>query len=551
MNTSKKTAVIIFVGLFLGTMFTSVAQIGHGGLPYSFKKNATVSQLNVEWLPYSDNNLLLEAEIAVPSKQDGFVFGKEIEVDYNLKNSGLWETLPDGGRLWRLGIESTGAYSLNLLFDKFNIPPHSHLFIYTEDKSFIMGKFTEANNNQWGNFATSLLPSDAIVLEYYESLQDYDKGIIQVSTVVHGYKDFLFRKSSYGTSKAKCHIDANCEEGNKYPNAKRSVAVILSGGHGYCSGALINNTAHDGKPYFLTANHCLSSNLSQYVFVFNHESTGCNENTEKPTTETSINGATLLASHSHSDFALLLLNDKPTQDFNAYYAGWDRRNLAVAGAFGFHHPLGDMKKISINNKLLDSSKWDETDVSYPDNTHWKVTSWDKGSTEGGSSGSPLFNSLEQIIGQLEGGTAECKGNNPTGLDLYGKFYYSWANGGNNQKKDARLDYWLDSIKTGEQTILGYDPYKGSKSTNVTDKELKENRITISISPNPASDKVKIAANIQLFSYKIYTISGQCVRSETINSWSLDVNVNGLPEGIFIMEILTENGVVHKKLCVQR
>ena len=209
MNRKYKIAAVIFAGLFSVTFFSSQAQISHGGMPHSFKKSISLSQLDVELLPYLDNNQLLENE-PIPSKEDGFTFGKEITVNYNLENSGLWETLPNGDKLWRLAIQSTGAYSLNLIFDSFFIPPHSKLFIYTEDKSFIMGSFTEDNNNQWGNFATSLLPGEAIVLEYYEAAQDIGKSIIQLSTIVHGYKDFFFKKKGdYGTAEGKCHIDVN------------------------------------------------------------------------------------------------------------------------------------------------------------------------------------------------------------------------------------------------------------------------------------------------------------------------------------------------------
>ena len=539
-----RNIIVIFVGLFVGTIAVSVAQIGYGGMPLSFKKNATLSQPDVELLPYLDNKMLLEEEIVAASKQDGFTFGKEIEVDYHLENSGVWEDI-NGGRLWRLAVQSTGAYSLNLLFDRFYIPPHSNLFIYTEDKSFIMGKFTEENNNQWGNFATSLFPGDAIVLEYYEAPQDYGKGIIHLTTVVHGYKNFFFKRGTYGNSQ-RCNVDANCEEGNKYPYAKRATALILNGKTAYCSGTLINNTAQDGKPFFLTANHCSSGkNLSQFVFVFNYESTDCNEETEKQ--KYAINGATLLASHPHSDFALLLLNNKPTKDFNAYYAGWDRRNIATAGAFCFHHPSGDIKRISKNNKLLDSSKWEDDDPSYPDFSHWKVTTWDMGTTEGGSSGSALFNVLEQVIGQLEGGNAECNGTiSGKGYDLYGKFSYSWTNGNDTGKN--RLDYWLDPLKTGEIVLQGYDPYY-KKENAIND--FQNTIATVSLSPNSANDKVRIDANTEIISYKIVAINGQWIKSETKNSYSIDLNIKDLPNGIYIIELQTPNGIVHKKLGVGR
>jgi hypothetical protein len=540
------------VGLLWGSIFSLSAQISHGGLPYSFKKGLSLSPLDVELLPYLDNEALLEEEMTSSKKEEGFIFGKEIAVNYTLKNAGIWDTLPNEARLWRMGIQSTGAYSLNLVFDGFYIPPHSKLFIYTEDRSYILGSFTAENNNQWGNFATTLLPGDAIVMEYYEAPQDYDLGVLHLSTIVHGYKDFFFKqwkkgnsqKGKYGSSQS-CNIDINCGLGEKYPNAKRSVAVILNISSAICSGTLINNTAQDGKPYFLTANHCISSDnsVSHFVFIFNYESSSCNEETEKRTN--SISGSTLLARHVHSDFALLLLNNAPTKEFQAYYAGWDRRNIAVAGAACIHHPQGDRKKISKSNKLLDSSEWEDDDPSFPKNTHWIVSSWDLGTTEKGSSGCALFNVLEQVIGQLEGGLAECDGNTQgKGSDWFGKLSYSWTNGNNTNRN--RLDYWLDPLETGAEVLDGYDPYENDNNID----HFQQETVHVILSPNPVDNIVTVASDTEIQSCKIYAINGQCVQSENASAMTVDFNVKNLSSGIYITKVCTGNGVVFKKLVIQ-
>ena len=39
-------------------------------------------------------------------------------------------------------------------------------------------------------------------------------------------------------------------------------------GFAVCTGALVNNTAENGTPYFLTANHCLG-NPNTWVYYFN------------------------------------------------------------------------------------------------------------------------------------------------------------------------------------------------------------------------------------------------------------------------------------------
>lgn len=49
-------------------------------------------------------------------------FGKKIPVDLHLFNSGQWTELENGGRIWRLNIESTGARTINFLFDRYDLP---------------------------------------------------------------------------------------------------------------------------------------------------------------------------------------------------------------------------------------------------------------------------------------------------------------------------------------------------------------------------------------------------------------------------------------------
>ena len=539
----KLFEIVILTNLFLLVSITLSAQVSHGGKPHSFQKNNFLRALHWEIQPYQDNKLLLEKEENVIGKETGFQFGEEIEVNYTLENSGVWDTLADGSRLWRLGIYSPHAYSLNLLFDSFYIPPGSNLFIYTEDKSFVIGSFTEKNNNKWGNFATSLLPNDKIVLEYYEPIQNKSLGIINLSTIVHGYKDFFFKRGTFGNS-GKCNININCSEGENYQQVKRAVALILKGGSAHCSGTLLNNTAQDGTPYFLTANHCMTVDPSRFVFVFNYESSDCDGSLEK--TYYTYNGATLLASHEHSDFALLLLNDIPVQEAMPYYAGWDRRNIAVAGTVCIHHPNGDIKKIAINNSLLESSKWDEDDYTFPDNTHWEVVAWNKGTTEGGSSGSGLFNTLHQIIGQLEGGYADCSGTQPNGYgDWYGKFSYSWTNG--NSSDNNRLDYWLDSFNTGIEVLQGYDPYS---SVNIINYNEIENKVKVY--PNPANDIVNIETELEILSCGIYSINGQCIKEIFVNnSLKIELWANDFPAGIYLLRIQTNQGVAHKKLIIQK
>ena len=122
-------------------------------------------------------------------------FGYKHEVNYNLENSGEWTNLPDGSKLWRLTISSPGALSINLLYDKFWIPEGAKFFIYSDDRKHSLGAFTSVNNNGDKNdiegFATGLVYSDKITLEYYLPNDIKDVGVISVAYVIHGYKHII------------------------------------------------------------------------------------------------------------------------------------------------------------------------------------------------------------------------------------------------------------------------------------------------------------------------------------------------------------------------
>ena len=431
------------------------------GLPYSFTH--TVSPIvPTEVMPAVDMEAARTME-AEADKRGEYTFGVEIPVQLNTLNSGLWENLPDGGRLWRLGLRSDSACSINLQFGRFHLPAGATLHIYTADQSHISGAYTSANHLPGGGFATPLLPGGQIVLEYREPPATDDEAIIMISTVVHGYKDFFFQKGKYGNS-GRCNIDIRCKEGDGHRQAQRAVCMILNGSKILCSGTLVNNTARDRTPYLLTAYHCLNTAQAyNMVFIFQHEADNCQSSTYQE--GFSITGATVVAKNYDSDFALLKLSRTPPTYFHTYYAGWNCNDTAASSAVSIHHPSGDVKKISVCNQKLAES--DNNGESFG-NTHWKVPFWSKGTTEGGSSGCGLFNAQQQVIGQLDGGTASCL--YQEGYDVFGKLAYSWESG-NIPNAGQRLKDWLDPLQTGATMLNGLDPDSSDYETDVQLLEL--------------------------------------------------------------------------------
>ncbi|MEE9442160.1 MAG: trypsin-like peptidase domain-containing protein [candidate division Zixibacteria bacterium] len=442
------------------------AQLSQGGQPLSFKYPVLKAQsaIPTESMPDFDIEYFLTEDSIEQAEGDiPFRFGAPFDVNYDLINSGIWEELPNGDRLWRLRIESPGAYSINLIYDDYWLPEGALLYLYNESRDAVIGAFINANNKDHGMFATQPVKGDVCILEYYEPAAVAGQGRISISRVVHAYKDiFKFFQAGFGGS-GSCNVNINCPEGDDWKKESRAVAmVLLASGTRLCSGALVNNTHYDATPYFLTADHCLGME-STWIFMFNYESPDCT-NIDGPTGMT-LQGSTLRANYPPSDMALVEISEAPPEEYGVYFSGWSNLNQSSQTSVAIHHPSGDIKKISYDYDSLTSTEYGEITGE----SHWRVADWDIGTTEGGSSGSPLFNPEHQIVGQLHGGFAACDNDKP---DWYGKFSYSWNT---SSQSSEQLAYWLDPDNTGIASMTGFDP---NADLNIIHTALEDTRDTI-------------------------------------------------------------------------
>lgn len=393
-------------------------------------------------------------------------FGYPLDIDFNLTNSGSWKILPNGDRIWRLEIECINAVSINLLYDKFWLPTGAKFYLYSNDKSQIIGGFNAENNrgtNQKpSKFTTGLLFSQSIILELYEPLAVKYQSIISIDKIVHGYrkidlKSMMTNEAGRGDS-GPCQVNVNCSEGLNWQNEKKGIAMILVNGTRWCSGSLVNNTSNNQTPYFLTADHCIGSldangdiDASYYSFWWNYESSTCGNNSADFVAQ-STSGATLVANNSATDFALFKLIESPLDNnIDVYFNGWDRTISPTQGGVGIHHPRGDFKKIATHNLIPSPGQ------VYSSNTHWRVN-WSQTAngfsvTEGGSSGSPLFTNNKRIIGQLQGGSSINCTNPANDPGEYGRFHVSW----DGSSPQRRLKDWLDPTNTNQSFVNGRLP----------------------------------------------------------------------------------------------
>ena len=237
-----------------------------------------------------------------------------------------------------------------------------------------------------------------------------------------------------------CNVDLMCQP--DYLAQGRSVARMTytrEDGLSYlCTGTLLNDATTSKTPYFLTANHCVSTQAQASTLITDwfYHSASCGSSTVSTDTRRLTKGSTLLYSTASTDTSFVQLNEAPPA--GVVYAGsyFGAALSARSGIAGVHHPSGDMEKLSVgtlkgygqcgNGTCLD------TDVS--SGTFYGVN-WQQGTTEGGSSGSALFYSIgsqRYVSGQLYGGNASCR--EPNGTDYYGRFDVSYK---------AKIKQWLN------------------------------------------------------------------------------------------------------------
>ena len=443
---------ILLVVILLSNVAVSYAQISYGGIPNSLKTelNGIIPFIS---LPEVDNLLQLDIDENEDGFKKPFRFAKMHDVSIDIFQIAIADSLSDGV-VWRVGVVSSNALSLYSVFSSFLIPDGASLFVYNPSAKHILGKFTIKNNKVNRKFSILPIEGDTIIFEYFEPFNSSFKGEIVIGRIGHDYRGIISllndeKDGSFGTS-GDCNIDINCFEGANWQKEKHSVCRLIANGS-FCTGTLINNTNEDARPFFLTANHCISeqSYADNMLCIFNYESATCNG--LDGSVEQSISGGIVRATTDNIDFCLIELTDSPLPSFHPYFAGWNSIDSAAVKTTCIHHPHGDVKKIS---KDYNSPTTGDYGYGYDMNSHWLVSDWELGTTEGGSSGSPLFNQNHQVIGDLTGGEANCQN---SVNDYFSKFSLAWDT---YPDSSQQLKFWLDPTETGKVQINGFNPYYG-------------------------------------------------------------------------------------------
>lgn len=408
--------------------------------------------------------------LSLPMNQEERVGPKHVaqpmQLNLSMDDAGTWETLPDGGTLWRLRVNSLNAHFLSYKFSRFALPEGAELYFVSAYRDFQVGPFTHRHNQATGRFGSPVIAGDAAIIELYLP-QGSCAVELTLESVSHGFKNalgmggFPYRQTPEALEKQRgmqqllsgtrakpgnfdCQRDINCPEGADYQNEKRAVSEGYDGAY-VCSGQLINNVRQDNRYLYLTAGHCgWYEDPSTMSYYWNYENTGCGTNDYPEWTYSTGSTDLYHVDTNDDDINLLELHGTDLEgQYNIYFMGWNRGSSVPSSSAMISHPDDKPKQIVLRYSPIIDCAVGSCSGGWGDN-FWRVTSWDVGVDEGGSSGGGLMDQNHLVVGTLTGGVGtDC---DDFAWDEFYKLSAAWT----------QLQPFLDPDNTGAMLVAGKD-----------------------------------------------------------------------------------------------
>jgi len=144
--------------------------------------------------------------------------------------------------VWQLRIRSTGAYSLNLIFDRYKLPEDARLFIISEKTGEIKGAYTSDNNSEKNILAVEPIEGDELLVQYEEPAKVSFRGELNISKVAHDFVGIAIKDHRPKGISGSCNVNVNCDVANGSENVRDGVCRIIIEGVEICTGTMVNNT---------------------------------------------------------------------------------------------------------------------------------------------------------------------------------------------------------------------------------------------------------------------------------------------------------------------
>ncbi|MFA5683676.1 MAG: hypothetical protein WCZ65_03645 [Lysobacteraceae bacterium] len=488
-----------------------------------------------------------------------FAIAHPLDVDIN--RDGVWHRAANGDFIWQYKVFAKAAAHLNFGFEKVLLPAGARLDIVAADGESALGPYVAEDIPEHGRLWTPVLGGEEAVLQLRVPAQSRAATSLILVQLSHGYRGF--GRLSKACKSGSCNTDVACLSPDDPWNApRRSVGAYTLAGTDYCTGSLVNNTANDRRMLFATATHCeiTSNSAAQQVRVYwNYESPTCRvpgssaSGNALPKPNTTSQGLRLIAATNNpwgsgaagtrSDFTLIELETPPVDNtFNLHWAGWDRRppptpcaapgdTASTAGlCASIHHPGVDEKRITFVEVPMTQAniagaqgvhwlaRWDPTPPRLPNIVPMPGT-LPASVTEGGSSGSPLYNAERRFIGVLSGGASFCGATGSSLSDQYGGLFHAWE--GLNTAATRVKDH-LDPLGKNPEYIDGIDACTPPPTpTGLVATATAPNQISLNWSPVTGADH-----------YRVFRATGGCPASgyveiaQTTSPAYVDTSVSG-------------------------
>jgi len=342
----------------------------------------------------------------------------------------LGDPLPESqGAAYVGAVTSVDAWALRLSVDLSPLAADEEVWVIDPISTRAFGPYTARDHAPGGRWLATIEGDTAVLVARSTSGGRPD---IRLTGVAHFFRSV----QAAFTKLLDCNINIACETSPGIQQLSSGVGLMLIGSTGACSGTLLNNpdTPNVEEPYFMTANHCVPDGgpATSVEVIWDYRATQCGTN-DPPALGTlpRSNGVALLATNANLDCTLLQLDQVPSGSFGRFYAGWTTDPVTVnQNIIGIHHPQFSHMRISygvVTGTNVRSLKY----------SNQIGVQWAQGVTEGGSSGSGLFDQATlRYVGNLSNGTVHNCNNPALNTDNYGNFRLffpqgeSWLTGNN-------------------------------------------------------------------------------------------------------------------------
>ena len=192
LNLKRMKKIILLLSTCCIVVLNLNAQLATDETPYGLKADFNARSQDKIILAAPDIARIVKEDSENDQKQGPLRYAYPVGVNYTLENSGVWQQLDDGSKIWRLKVNVPGALSTNTYYDRFWLPEGAKFFVYSEDTRQSIGAITSdfigGNRNEPIEFATALIYGENVVYEYYQPAALQEPPAIIISRIDYGYR---------------------------------------------------------------------------------------------------------------------------------------------------------------------------------------------------------------------------------------------------------------------------------------------------------------------------------------------------------------------------